>query len=104
MTKLRKCSIIVLSKQGKGVLSTLKKQEKGLIRMKKADRKILEIEKYLGIKLKKEETSKRKYFNVDLEENVAESRIYLELINLCRSTNIASKVEPNGYSRIAIYY
>lgn len=74
--------------------------------MTKSDFKILEIEKYLGVKLKKcncfEE--KKEYFNIYLDNPIYESQLHLEIERMCKNTSILSDVQPNGYKRLALFY
>ena len=74
--------------------------------MEKANKKIKEILKYSGLKLNQCKCFdlKDKYFNIYLNQDVWESPIYTELIRIANTTNIISKVEPNGVNRLAIFY
>ena len=45
----------------------------------------------------------KKYFNIILEDNISESNLYCKLLKLIEK-GIISKVEPNGYKRLAIFF
>lgn len=74
-------------------------------------KKIEEIEKQIGIKLKPDThfsgIKKHKgefYFVVVTNDRVSESKAYDALLRLASKKNIITKVEPNGVNRLAIYF
>lgn len=100
-----------LTKKGRQPISGIndmdKKEKEAII----IAEKLAEIKKYCGLSLELCDcfagiTKKRgiKYFNVILKDPIYLSNEYKKLEKLAETTTIISKVEPNGYARVAIIF
>jgi len=76
----------------------------------KIENKLSEIKKHLGLELVKcdyftgiQNHNGKEYFNIITKNAISEDSLYYDLRSLIQ-VGILSKIEPNGYKRIALFF